>query len=81
MEISPSSLDTAEDLAKFLKLSVSYIRRLTRTAGLPAVRIGRSVRYDRQAILTWLQARAERQGTGMSDTGVEVVSDGTLPKN
>lgn len=74
------SLDTADDLAKFLKVSTSYIRRLTRTAGLPAIRIGHSVRYDRAAVLAWLQGEYNAKG-GRSEGGSEAVSDGTLQKN
>lgn len=62
MQFFSDSLDTAEDLAGFLKVSVSYVRKLTRTAGLPAVRIGHSVRYDRQTVLNWLNTRESKNG-------------------
>lgn len=49
-------LDTAKTLADFLKVSVPAIRKWTRF-GLPHIRCGRVVRYNREAVLAYLQER------------------------
>lgn len=56
-----SRLDTVDDLADFLQLSVSQVRKLARK-DLPLIRIGRSVRFDRQAVLKWLNTRGSKNG-------------------
>ena len=57
-EIKP--LDTAESLAKFLNCGVSKIRKDTKK-GLPCIRFGRLVRYDRERVLKYLRW-SEAQG-------------------
>jgi hypothetical protein len=59
MSVIPPALflDTAFSLAKFLNVSVACIRKHTRLTDMPVVRIGHAVRYDRQAVLAWLQQR------------------------
>ena len=56
--VSESQLDTAESLAKFLNISVAYVRKLTRLNKLPVVRIGRAVRFDRASVLSALSSSA-----------------------
>ncbi|MBM4259452.1 MAG: helix-turn-helix domain-containing protein [Deltaproteobacteria bacterium] len=51
------NLDTAKTLANFLGVSVAKIRKDTRLTDLPRVRIGRTVRYDRSEVLTWLREK------------------------
>jgi excisionase family DNA binding protein len=56
--------ETAKDVAAFLKVSLPEIRKLTRM-GMPHLKIGRAVRFDRQAVLAYLrerQAQTERNG-------------------
>jgi excisionase family DNA binding protein len=60
MEPIPQELDTARDLAKFLKLSLAAVRKWTRTTDIPHIKAGRAVRYDRAAVLNWLRARQSR---------------------
>lgn len=62
-----SRLDTVDNLADFLQLSVSRVRKLARK-GLPFIRIGRSVRFDRQAVLAWLQTN-QSAGPGGGTAG------------
>jgi excisionase family DNA binding protein len=52
------TLDTAESLADFLRLSVACIRKWTRTTDIPHLRCGRAVRFDRMEVLAWLKGRA-----------------------
>ena len=55
---SSDCLDTAKSLAKFLNVSTACVRKMTRLSGIPTVRIGSAVRYNRGEVLAWL---AERQ--------------------
>lgn len=57
-----TQLDTAHGLADALSVSVALIRKLTRLTDLPRIKIGRSVRYDRGAVMKWLQERQEQMG-------------------
>lgn len=53
------TLDTAETLAKFLKISVTKVRRETRQKNLPSIKVGkRAVRYNRAAVLAALETGA-----------------------
>ena len=53
-DVQTSSLDTAQELAAFFRISLASIRKWTRTTNIPIIRCGRAVRFDRQAVLTWL---------------------------
>ena len=55
--MSGQVLDTAEDLAKFLQVSLASVRKWTRMTDIPRVRIGRAVRFDRTAVLEWQEAK------------------------
>ena len=46
---------TISEVAEILSVSPKTVRRLR----LPCVRFGRSVRYSRQALSKWLEARQE----------------------
>lgn len=54
-------LDTAQSLADFLNISKACIRKYTRLTDIPRVNIGHAVRYNRQAVLTWLQQRQQKK--------------------
>jgi excisionase family DNA binding protein len=60
METFTRELDTARELAKFFKVSLAAVRKWTRTTDIPRIKAGRAVRYDRVAVLEWLQARQSR---------------------
>jgi len=58
----PASIDDADSLAAFFKVSRACVRKWTRE-GLPCIRLGRrAVRFDRQAALAWLQERSNGKG-------------------
>jgi len=48
---------TIPEAAEFLRISASMLRGLMINERMPAVRIGRKVRFRREAILEWLAAR------------------------
>lgn len=54
---SIDGLLTAEETAKLLTVSPRTVWALTKTGELPAIRIGRSVRYSRQDIDAFIAAR------------------------
>ncbi len=64
-QVRPSTLQqdrnldvmTLAEAASFLRVGASTLRGLMRTDRLPAVRIGRQVRFRREAILAWLAER------------------------
>ena len=45
-------LRTADEVA----VPVSWVRESTRSGAMPAVRLGRHWRYDRAAVLVWLES-------------------------
>jgi len=50
---------TADDVAAFVKLSLTSIRRLTMRKEIPFYKINRSVRYKPNEIETWLERRKQ----------------------
>jgi excisionase family DNA binding protein len=51
---------TARDLAELLKVSEKSIARwASQDASMPAIRLGRMVRFERQAVLDWLRSRTQ----------------------
>ena len=54
-------LITAAELAASLGLSVARIYELVREQGLPAVRLGRSLRFDPEAVSEWLRSGGTRE--------------------
>jgi excisionase family DNA binding protein len=59
--MSEDRLLDAREVAELLHLNVSHVRELTRRGDLPCVRLGRFVRYRRESLLAWIEAR-ERPG-------------------
>jgi excisionase family DNA binding protein len=53
-------IDTNE-LAELLRVSISTISRL-RKKGMPAMKIGGSIRFDPLKIKEWMESRGEEQG-------------------
>ncbi len=56
------ALLTPAEIAKRLKVRVSYLNRLRRRHGLPHVKVGKEIRFDLTAVRGWLEARAKSQG-------------------
>jgi excisionase family DNA binding protein len=50
---------TAMDVAEFVKLSLTSVRRLTMNKKIPCYKINRSVRYKPNEIETWLESRKQ----------------------
>jgi excisionase family DNA binding protein len=45
---------TAEEVAEWLSVPVSWVRESTRSGALPCVELGRYRRYERAAVEAWL---------------------------
>ena len=50
---------TAEEVAYLLGMGVDWVYAQTRKGRIPHIRLGRSVRYRRQAILDWLEKKEQ----------------------
>ncbi len=54
-----AELLTLEDVARYLRVSQRTVRRLVERRGLPHIRFGRVLRFERGDVFRWLQARKE----------------------
>ena len=64
---------TARDVAAFVQLSLTTVRRLTMNKEIPFFKINRSVRYSLEEIELWLENRkqaAEKKGKKNDKTAV-----------
>lgn len=52
---------TLEELAAYLKVSRAYLYKAAQGGKIPAVKVGRGWRFDREAIDTWLQKGATKE--------------------
>jgi excisionase family DNA binding protein len=60
--MTPKLLLNADEASEALSLSPRKIWELTRDGDLPSIRIGRSVRYDVEALREWI-ARKSQSGS------------------
>lgn len=51
---------TYQELANYLSVSESYLRRLKMEEAIPYTKVGRAVRFDRRMIDEWLDRRSVR---------------------
>jgi excisionase family DNA binding protein len=52
-----NNLLTAQELAEILKVNEQTIYRWAREGKLPRVKIGSSIRFDREQVRSWLEAQ------------------------
>lgn len=45
---------TADEVAELLAVPVSWVRESSRSGAMPCVRLGRYVRFEREAVEAWL---------------------------
>ncbi len=57
--MSDDRLLDAEEVAAMLHVPVTWVRAESRAGRIPHVRLGRYVRYRRDAVLAWLEEREE----------------------
>jgi excisionase family DNA binding protein len=59
---------TAEEIAERLNVPTSWVYSAARNGELPAVRLGRYVRFDESDVADWVDAqRAQRNGKAQRD--------------
>lgn len=46
---------TAKEISELLAVPESWVRQQTRDNGIPHLRLGRYVRFEREAVLAWLE--------------------------
>jgi excisionase family DNA binding protein len=46
---------TADEVAELLNVPVTWVRESTRSGAMPCVELGRYRRYEREAVLEWLE--------------------------
>ena len=51
----------AAEVAEFLAVPVSWVRAETRAGRIPHLELGRYRRYDREAVLAWLETQRAGQ--------------------
>jgi excisionase family DNA binding protein len=54
---SGARLLEAEEVARYLGMRTDWVYREVRAGRLPHIRLGRAVRFRRESIETWLEAR------------------------
>ncbi|MBN1902339.1 helix-turn-helix domain-containing protein [Candidatus Sumerlaeota bacterium] len=57
---------TIDELADMLKISTRTIRRILKRGDLPAMRIGRQLRFNREAVNEWLKTQSIEQSEGQN---------------
>lgn len=71
MDRAKMHLMNMKELQEFLKVKRSTVYRL-RDEGLPVIRLGRVVRFDREEIVRWLRSRQVSEVTAAPDQRTRV---------
>lgn len=50
-----------EDLARFLKISKSYAYKLAEAAKIPHVKLGKSLRFDKEDVIRWFEEQKKKR--------------------
>jgi excisionase family DNA binding protein len=58
----PSHLLTARETAKMLSISERTLHTHTKSGDIKAVRFGRAVRYDPDAVKQWIEQHSKKAG-------------------
>ena len=56
------TLWTVQDVARFLRCSTRHVCRLRRDLGLPAIRLGPSVRFKPDHVMAWIEECRDFRG-------------------
>jgi excisionase family DNA binding protein len=56
MVITARDILTAEELAQLLRVNRTTIYRLLKNSGLPAFKVGKDWRFQREAVESWIKA-------------------------
>ena len=58
--MTTTKLWSAEEAAKFLSMSTSWVYQAASAGSLPHVRIGRALRFDEAALRRWVDSQSQR---------------------
>ncbi len=61
---SPARLMDVRELARVLNVPVSWLYERTRLGTIPCIRIGRYVRFDPEAVLSFFKTQGSQAGAG-----------------
>lgn len=59
-DVTPRYLDVAA-VAAYISKSPKAVRHMVDKAHIPHIRLGRSIRFDREAIDTWMRRHVDRR--------------------
>lgn len=59
----PQKYLTVNEVADLLQVSKSHLFTQVRQGKIPAIRLGRAIRFDPEALQTWLQGRSTQEST------------------
>jgi excisionase family DNA binding protein len=60
LHFDPDRLMDASEAAQLLQMSIRWILQAARDGVLPCIRCGRNVRFRRQSLLAWMEAKERR---------------------
>ena len=52
---------TVEDVARFLKISKSYAYKLAELGKIPYVKLGKSLRFDKEDVIRWFEEQKKKE--------------------
>lgn len=61
METVDNPIMTAQEVAQYLRLDVATIYKLAQAGEIPAVKVGRTWRFDRGLMEEWFRSETERR--------------------
>jgi excisionase family DNA binding protein len=76
---SRGDLLTAEDVAALLRVTPAWVYSETRRHRIPHIRLGRYVRYRRDALVAWMDQLEERPSAGSADRSIRTRNGGGIP--
>lgn len=78
--VSPrGDLLTAEEVAALLRVTPAWVYSETRRHRIPHIRLGRYVRYRRDALVTWMDQLEDRPGTASARRSNRSQNGGGIP--
>ena len=78
MEQEP--LKTCEEVAEYLGVQPSTVRRLAAKGDIPGVKIGRQWRFKMETLVQWIEQRSEQNGS-MAKTREDILGPSVDPED
>jgi len=70
---------TAEEVAALLRVSPAWVYSETRRHRIPHIRLGRYVRYRRDALAAWMDQLEDQPSTGSPGRSIRTQNGGGIP--